>query len=240
MLDRYYQAAREAGADIVIRVTGDCPLVDPALVELVLECYRAGGVDYASNTCPPTFPDGLDVEVFSFAALERAWQEATAAHDREHVTPYLRESGKFLMANVAHATDLSQARWTVDEAEDLKVIRSVFAAFAPRTDFSWLDVVDLMDRTPDLFQSNQQIKRNEGAELGPGQKLWKRAKHVIPGGNMLLSKRSRNVPARALAGLFQPRPRAARCGIWTAIRYIDMSHHGHRHQHPGLRAPGSR
>lgn len=221
VLDRYYQAAREADADVVIRITGDCPLVDPAVVSSVLEAYRAGDVEYVSNTSPPTFPDGLDVEVFSFAALERAWREASEAYHREHVTPYLRESGKFRTANVAHREDLSHRRWTVDELEDLGVVRSVFEAFAPRTDFSWLEIAELMERSPALFQGNQGIKRNEGSQMGSGQKLWKRAKRVIPGGNMLLSKRSEMFLPEYWPSYFS---RAKGCTVWDldGNQYTDM------------------
>lgn len=221
VLDRYYQAAKATGAEVVIRITGDCPLVDPALVENVIAAYRSNGGDYTTNTSPPTYPDGLDVEVFSFAALERAWQETSVAYDREHVTPYLRESGKFQISNVSHTTDLSQSRWTVDEAADLNVVRAVFEDLAPHTDFGWLEVLDLMKRKPDLFHSNQQIKRNEGANMGTGQKLWKRAKQVIPGGNMLLSKRSEMFLPEQWPSYFS---RAKGCTVWDldGNQFTDM------------------
>src|SRR6266404_2327957 len=93
VLDRYYHAASVHKPDAVVRITGDCPLVDPALVDALIGDYENGGADYVSNTLAPTYPDGLDVEVFSFAALERAWKEADTAFDREHVTPYIKSSG---------------------------------------------------------------------------------------------------------------------------------------------------
>lgn len=222
VLDRFYRAAREAGADVAIRITGDCPLVDPELVNSVLAAYTETGSDYASNTAPPTYPDGLDVEVFSFAALERAWRETGPGYDREHVTPYLRQSGKFTTTNVANATDLSALRWTVDEAADLMVVRAVAAAFAPRTDFGWREVLSLMTREPQLFAQNQQIKRNEGATMGTGQKLWKRAKQVIPGGNMLLSKRAEMFLPDKWPAYFS---RAKGCTVWDldGNTYTDIS-----------------
>ena len=101
VLNRYLTAAKEAAADVVVRITGDCPLIDPTLVDLVIRRFKEEGVDYFSNTVPRTYPDGLDIEVFTFAAIERASLETDKAFDREHVTPYLRESGRFRQS--AHA-----------------------------------------------------------------------------------------------------------------------------------------
>ena len=190
VLDRTYQASLSAEATTVIRITGDCPLVDPALVDEAVAAFVAGDVDYLSNVAPPTYPDGLDIEVFSFAALERAWSEAKAPAEREHVTSFIRESGHFGVANLAGDTDHSGERWTVDEPADLTVVRAVVDHFGGRTDFGWQEVVDLAATHPELFAANRHIVRNEGAAIGTGQKLWKRAKQVIPGGSMLLSKRS--------------------------------------------------
>ena len=190
VLDRYFEAAKEAGADAVVRITGDCPLIDADVVDDVIREFLEAGVDYASNVSPPTYPDGLDTEVFSFHALEEAWRRAEAPQDREHVTPYIRTGGQFTRLNHAHAEDLSDARWTVDEPEDFEVVRRVFENFHPRRDFTWLDVQTLSTVHPEWFMANRNLVRNEGAELGSGQKLWKRARRVIPGGNMLLSKRA--------------------------------------------------
>jgi glutamate-1-semialdehyde 2,1-aminomutase len=190
VLDRYYQAAREADADIVLRITGDCPFVDPGVVDSVVMALRDEKADYCSNVAPPTYPDGLDVEVFTAEALERAWNEASSPRDREHATPYLRESGLFRTANVASDVDYSSERWTVDELADLELVNVIADHFSPRTDFSWDEVIALKTSYPELFDGNSHLIRNEGALMGSGQKLWKRAKQVIPGGNMLLSKRS--------------------------------------------------
>lgn len=189
VLDRYLRAARAHQADVVIRITGDCPLVDPELVDQAVERFRQGGLDYLCNNYPPTYPDGLDIEVFSLAALERAGAETDKAFDHEHVTPYLRTPGLFSQATISAPEDLSALRWTVDELTDFEVARNVFEHFAPETDFSWRDVLALQRNNPGIFAGNSTIQRNEGAMMGKGQKLWKRAKTVIPGGNMLLSKR---------------------------------------------------
>lgn len=222
VLDRYYQAAKAASADVVIRVTGDCPLIDPSVIDEVVRTFTESNADYASNVSPPTFPDGLDTEVFSFAALERATREATTSFQREHVTPYLREPGRFAMANFANSHDLSAQRWTVDEASDLEVVRAVVGHFAPRTDFGFEDVAALFEQSPELFAANQSISRNEGATMGTGQKLWKRAKRVIPGGNMLLSKRSEMFLPDQWPSYFS---KAKGCKVWDldGNEYIDMS-----------------
>lgn len=190
VLDRFRGAAGDHNADIIVRITGDCPLVDAEVVDALVRDYRSGGVDYVSNAQPPTFPDGIDVEVFSRESLERAWRETQVAFDREHVTPFIRESGSFRTRNVASDVDHSAKRWTVDAPEDLEVIRAVFAHFKPRRDFSWREVLKMQEENPASFEKNSSYGRNEGATQGRGQKLWQRAKRVIPGGNMLLSKRS--------------------------------------------------
>ncbi len=189
VLSRFALAAREADAQIVVRITGDCPLVDPSLVDLAISEFRDSGVDYVTNAVPATFPDGLDVEVFSREALEIANAEAVTAFDREHVTPYLRTE-RFRQKALIHDVDLSDLRWTVDESIDFEVVTSVFERLGPGIHFSWSDVVELWRREPGIFEGNRHLVRNEGAAMSDGQKLWKRAKQVIPGGNMLLSKRA--------------------------------------------------
>ena len=222
VLDRYYQAAKKAGADVVMRITGDCPLIDPGLVDAVIGLFEEKGVDYASNTMPPTYPDGLDTEVFTFEALEIAWNQANDPRLREHVTPYIRESGHFARTNLAYETDNSAERWTVDEPEDFEVIRNVFEHFSPRGDFSWLEVLALRQERPELFAANRHLIRNEGLRLGTGQKLWKRAKRVIPGGNMLLSKRAEMFLPERWPAYFS---KARGCRVWDldSREYIDMS-----------------
>jgi glutamate-1-semialdehyde 2,1-aminomutase len=222
VLDRYYRAAEQCNADVIVRITGDCPLTDPALVDEVIECFLQKKADYASNVAPPTFPDGLDVEVFSFHALEKAYREAAQPAQREHCTPYLRESDHFVRANVAHSADLSAHRWTVDEPDDLAVIEQVFGHFHPRRQFTWREVLALGERQPNLFAANAHLVRNEGSRLGSGQKLWKRAKRVIPGGSMLLSKRAEMFLPEQWPAYFS---KTKGCRVWDldGREYIDMS-----------------
>ena len=222
VLDRYYQAAKEAKADTVVRITGDCPLIDPLLVDAVIARFLDSGADYASNVSPPTYPDGLDTEVFSYRVLDTAWNQAEAPQQREHVTPFIHESGTFNQVNVSHAKDYSSERWTVDEPEDFEVVQRVFEHFHPRRDFGWLDVLALRNEHPEWFMANQHLIRNEGLRLGTGQKLWKRAKRIIPGGTMLLSKRAEMFLPEQWPAYFS---KAKGCRVWDldGREFIDMS-----------------
>lgn len=222
VLHRFLCAAEQAGADVVVRITGDCPLVDPALVDEAIRRFKAAQVDYFSNVAPPTYPDGLDIEVFKYSALARTARETDKAFDREHVTPYLREQISFSKECMTNDEDLSALRWTVDEPADLEVIRKVFAHFSYRTDITWQQVLKLQETHPELFEANKQIIRNEGANMGAGQKLWKRAKQVIPGGNMLLSKRAEMFLPEQWPAYFS---KSKGCKVWDldGKEYIDMS-----------------
>lgn len=222
VLDRYLRAARAHQADVVVRITGDCPLVDHELVDEVIRRFKAANVDYFSNTNPPTYPDGLDIEVCTFAALEKAAEQTTDPFDREHVTPYLRKPGIYKTESMRHSEDLSDLRWTVDELCDFEVIEKVFEHFHPKIDFTWNDVLALQDKRPEIFNTNQHLVRNEGATMGAGQKLWKRAKQFIPGGNMLLSKRAEMFLPDYWPAYFS---KAKGCKVWDldGNEYIDMS-----------------
>lgn len=222
VLERFIQAARKHKADVVVRITGDCPLVDPELVDEVIHRFKSADVDYFSNISPPTYPDGLDIEVCTLKALEQANRETSKPYDHEHVTPYVRESGRFKTAAMQHSEDLSALRWTVDESADFVLIEKVFQYFHPRTDFSWEEVLNLQQQQPGIFYINQHLIRNEGATMGTGQKLWKRAKQIIPGGNMLLSKRAEMFLPEQWPAYFS---KAKGCKVWDmdGNEYIDMS-----------------
>jgi glutamate-1-semialdehyde 2,1-aminomutase len=222
VLGRVYGAAKEFHADIVIRVTGDCPLVDPQLVDSIVRSFKNSDCDYVSNINPPTYPDGLDVEVFDFSTLERTYLEARTNFDREHVTPYVRNSGVFITSNIELDVDLSALRWTLDEQADFIVIDKIFNHFKPNIHFSWLDVLSLFEKSRDSFSANEKIFRNEGAKMGSGQKLWKRAKRVIPGGNMLLSKRPEMFLPDQWPSYFS---KSKGCKVWDldGVQYTDMT-----------------
>lgn len=158
VLDRYYQAAHFYSADAVVRVTSDCPVIDPELVDETVRKFREERADYASNVFPRTYPRGLDAEVFTAAALDRTWNEAREPHQREHVTPYLYEHPHiFRLASVSGSVDHSGHRWTLDTHEDLELLRAIYSRFDGRDDFSWQQVLRLMEREPELAELNSQV-----------------------------------------------------------------------------------
>ncbi len=163
VLSRYHGAASEFGAGTVVRITADCPMIDPLLVErAVREFLRTPGLDYLG--LDGSYPDGLDTEVFSFSALERAFKEAALPSEREHVTPYIwKNRDRFRVRSLSHHEDLSHMRWTVDDGRDLEFVRRVFGAFAcPLRVFYMEEVLELLERVPELSDLNSSTIRNEG------------------------------------------------------------------------------
>jgi len=222
VLERFYQAAKAQKAKTVIRITGDCPIIDPFLTDDVIKLYQKNEVDYVSNVDPPTFPDGLDVEVFSFKALETAQKLATTTYEREHVTPFIRNNKDFKRLSLSCEKNYSSERWTVDDPEDFEVITKVIHHFKPNLNFLWEEVIKLKESNPEYFLANKNIKRNEGSVLGRGQKLYRRAKKLIPGGTMLLSKRPEMFLPKQWPVYFS---KAKGCEVWDLDNknYIDMS-----------------
>ncbi len=222
VLNRFYESAKFLEADVIVRITGDCPLVDSKLVDECIREYKKFKVDYFSNMDPATYPDGLDIEVMSFQSLERANLEAKSDFDREHVTPYIRNSDSFSKSSIQYKEDLSSQRWSVDEPEDLIVVTKIFEYFSPDIFFDWKKVLELLKIRPELFEDNKIVKNNEGSIMGIGQKLYKRAKRAIPGGNMLLSKRPEMFLPEKWPSYFS---RSKGCKVWDldGNKFIDMS-----------------
>jgi len=158
VLDRYYQAARMCSAETVVRITSDCPATDSQLVDETIRIFQQEHADYASNVFPRTYPRGLDTEVFTVAALEQGWRDAHEPHEREHVTPYFYEHPElFRLVSLRGRIDYSRYRWTLDTAEDLKLLRTIYARFDNRDDFSWSEVIQLMEREPELAEVNSDV-----------------------------------------------------------------------------------
>jgi spore coat polysaccharide biosynthesis protein SpsF len=215
VLDRYYQAARQFEASNVVRITADCPLIDPQVVDRTVQAFlgltkkedielsdpspvsthpnhkfkiinhksaakvrpaaKAQPYDFVANRLPPpwgrTYPIGLDTEVCTFAALESAWNEARAQHQREHVMPFFYENlQRFRVLLVNHSEDFGTFRWTVDTAEDLEALRQIYARFPGRDDFSWLEVLALYQREPQLAQINAQVQHKHYQQVDERQK----------------------------------------------------------------------
>jgi spore coat polysaccharide biosynthesis protein SpsF len=158
VLDRYYQAAHTCNAEAVVRVTSDCPLIDRELIDKTIRIFLDQRADYASNISPRTYPRGLDTEVFSMPALERAWREAREPSQREHVTPYLYVHPElFRQASTSGHPDYSQYRWTLDTREDLSLLRAIYARFGNQDGFTWREVIALMEDEPELRELNAHV-----------------------------------------------------------------------------------
>jgi len=178
VLDRYFQAAKEAKADVVVRITADCPVIDPELIDDVVKTLHEDEYDFVCNRLPPpwqrTYPIGLDVEACTFKALAKAWKEAQEPQHREHAMPYFYEGVKlsrqsrtletgisprgYNIALLHHATDFGDYRWTVDTPEDLEFMRQVYSHFDGRDDFTWKEVLDLVHDNPELMKINSGVQ----------------------------------------------------------------------------------
>lgn len=160
VLDRYYRAAKAYAADVIVRVTSDCPFVDPNVLDRVILAFDRAGVDYASNTLERTFPHGLDVEVFGFKALSEAAEQAIEDHERTHVTPYIYQRPEhFKLFNVTAGADYSDYRWTVDQPEDLTLARALYKALGNADDFDWQAAVELIRLKPELATINDTVRQ---------------------------------------------------------------------------------
>jgi spore coat polysaccharide biosynthesis protein SpsF len=178
VLDRYYQAAKGAKADVVVRITADCPVMDPELIDNVVNTLLEDEYDFACNRLPPpwsrTYPIGLDVEACTFKVLEKAWQEAKEPQHREHAMPYLYEGVQlsamsrqlsegvsprgFRIALLNHTSDFGDYRWTVDTPEDLEFMRQVYSHFDGRDDFTWKEMLDLVHDNPEMMKINSGVQ----------------------------------------------------------------------------------
>ncbi len=170
VLGRFYQAALEylpqsnSGGHTVVRLTADCPLTDPELIDKVISFHHSFDYDYTSNALRPTYPDGLDVEVMQFSCLREAWINAQSAHDREHVTPYIyRHKDQFTLGSYTCDIDHSDMRWTVDEEKDFQFVTQVYQSlYCHNPLFTSKDIFTLLEQQPELSKINQGISRNEG------------------------------------------------------------------------------
>lgn len=165
VLNRYYQAARKFEADVVIRITSDCPLMDASVIDKVIQSFFDQDVDYASNVLAErNYPRGLDVEIFSFKVLERIWQEAKDDDDREHVTLYLRKHPEiFYTYSVLNEKNYSKYRLTLDQEEDYKIISLIYKKLLPQKEnFGLLDIINLLKKEPELVEINKNVEQKHG------------------------------------------------------------------------------
>jgi glutamate-1-semialdehyde aminotransferase/spore coat polysaccharide biosynthesis protein SpsF (cytidylyltransferase family) len=221
-LDRFYHAAKKYKGINIVRITADCPLIDPKIVDDVISNFFLKNVDYSSNTNPPTFPDGLDVEVFKFSILKEAYMNAKKSEEREHVTPFIINNKKFKKFNLKNPIDYSSLRLTLDEKEDFILIAKIIKYFKNNLDFNLKNLLDLYKKKKFFFSINSHLVRNEGYNLNTGQKMWIRAKNVIPGGTMLFSKNPDLFLPKFWPAYFE---KTKGCNVWDleGRKYFDFS-----------------
>ncbi len=164
VLDRYYRAARRFNPETVVRLTGDCPLADPAVIDAGINYFLKNNFDYVSNCVERSFPIGLDFEVFRFGCLETAWREAVLPSEREHVTPFIKNHPeRFAVGHYTSPVDLSHHRWTVDEPDDFAFVTAVYEAlYGDNSRFTTEDILTLLEEKPELMQLNYHIEHGEG------------------------------------------------------------------------------
>ncbi len=221
VLSRYYALAKKLKPTHIVRVCGDCPFSDYKILDTLVKKIKDNNYDYVSNINPPTFPDGFDLEVFSYKSLVKAAKKAKSDYDREHVTPYIIRNTKNSF-NFSLSKDYSKYRLTIDEPKDFIVIKNTFKKLKYKNYFSYKDVLKVINKYPKIFDENISIERNLGSKISTGQKLWSRAKNIIPGGNMLLSKR----PEMFLPNLWPTYfSKSKGCNVWDldGKKYVDFA-----------------
>lgn len=236
VLDRFLQAARTFGVSDLVRVTPDCPLIDPKVIDQAIEVYRAGGYDYVSNTQGGRFPDGMDVEVFSLGALERTHREAARPSEREHVTPHMKASGGFRVGRVEAPADYSEYKWSVDTDRDLQFVRAVYRKFG-EVPFHMEDILALVQGSANLADLCRGSIVNEGyyrsialdPAVPPGRRrldrslaLRERAGRIIPGEAQTFSKGPTQF-VQGVAPAFVSRGEGCRLWDVDGNEYIDCT-----------------
>jgi len=225
-LNRFYKAATKYKAKIIVRITADCPLVDVKIVDEFIKKFKKYKPDYLSNCMPWTYPDGMDVEVFSYELLKRVEKNATKQQRRNGgvIISYLKDNSNSINSiNIAcPIKKLPKYRLTVDEEIDLRLVRKIYENFRPNIYFGFNEIIKFAKKDKKLFKTNINIKSNEGSNLEKGQKLWKRANVIILGGNSLVSKNPNLFLPNKWPTYFS---KSKGCKVWDLDNnlYTDMS-----------------
>ncbi len=226
LLDRFIKAAKKFDPSYVVRVTGDCPLIDAKVIDEAIKTMINKKADYVCNVFPPTYPDGYDVDVIPYKLLKKLKHQIDTPEYREYFTRFIKHNkSKYKIINLKYKRDISHLRLTVDEDIDLEVIERVYKNFRNNKNFSVEDLEKFVSKNIRLFKKNKVLVRNEGSYLNEDQKLWRRAKTIIPGGNMLLSKNPERYLPDHWPAYFK---KAKGCEIWglDKKKYLDMSSMG--------------
>jgi glutamate-1-semialdehyde 2,1-aminomutase len=221
VLARYFNAAEELNADVIVRITADCPFIDSQLIDSAIRFLLINDGDYYCNQDPNVYPDGMDVDVFTMEMLKKTHDQAKTKYDREHVTPYMKRVCKPI-GKVHSVENQAHLRITLDEPEDLAVARIIYSNFSDPTAVTFKEIINFLLENQEVRELNSHIQSNEGSTMGTGPKLYKRAKLVIPGGNMLLSKRPEMFLQSGWPSYYS---KAKGCEIWDLDdnKYLDMS-----------------
>ena len=228
VLDRFYRAAKKFKADIIVRITADCPFVDAGLIDDFIKRFKNKKPDYLANCLPWTFPNGLDTEVFSFELLEKIARKAKLKHRISGgvLISYLKDNDNYKKIKKIDIPfpikNLPKYRLCVDEEIDLKLIRKIYEHFHPNIYFNWKQIINFAAKNKKLFKINSELKLNEGYKMDKGQKLWKRATAIILGGNSLLSKNPNLFLPNKWPTYFS---KSKGCKVWDLNNhcYTDMS-----------------
>ena len=226
VVNRFYKVAKKYKGRIIVRITADCPLVDVKIIDEFIKKFKNNKPDYLSNCLPWTYPDGLDVEVFSYELLKKVENNATESQRKDGgvIIEYLKDNSDSINSiNVkCPIKKLPNYRLTVDEEIDLKLIRKIYENFSPNIYFGFKEILNFAKKNKKLFRTNLKIKLNEGSSLDIGQKIWKRANAIILGGNSLFSKNPNLFLPNKWPTYFS---KSKGCSVWDLNnkRYIDMS-----------------
>lgn len=224
VLQRYFFATKIIKSKIcnVIRITSDCPLIDGELIDKIIIKHKKNNSDYTSNTIRPTFPDGLDIEIFKYRVLKSAYFQAKTKYEKEHVTPFIKSHKSFKKINMKSSRNLSKLRLTLDYEEDLKLLKKIFKYFKYNIFTSYNRIIDYQSSNKKIFEINNKYLRDEGSKMNSGNKLWKKAKRIIPGGSMLYSKRQEAYLPEIWPTYFS---KSKGCNVWDLDnkKYYDFS-----------------
>jgi glutamate-1-semialdehyde 2,1-aminomutase len=219
LISRYYFCAKKFNIKTIVRITADCPLIDYRIILKMINIFFQKKLQFLCNNDPPTFPDGLDIEIFNFNVLKRAYNSSTSDYDKEHVCPFIKKIKKIIKQTYILKQNKANIRLTVDYEDDLKIISFIINSFKNNFFFTLNDVLNLYKKNKKIFSHN--VQRNEGGYMNNDQKKWARAKNKILGGNMLLSKRpERYLPKKWPAYYLKSK----KCFIWdlNGKKYLDL------------------
>ncbi len=220
VLKRFYLTAKKFKADAIIRINADCPIIDHRVLDLMIDFYKKNNFDYISNAINPTFPDGLDIAIFSYKVLKKANLLAKSKFDKENVTSIMKSNNFCNYSNYSYSKNFSNFRFCLDEFKDYELIKFIFEK-KKTIYFKWQDAVKIINQNKEIYKLNSDIERNEGAYIDKQKKLWIRSKNIIPGGNMMLTKRPENILKSNWPAYFT---KAKGCFIWdyNKKKYLDF------------------